>query len=91
MKSAFMANKSGRTRRMAAPRLGKKSLPLLGRVALEMALIIIETSSSASPCGMLAPQTAVGDEEDVQCDSTPTYMRRTVASICMPGRCMSVS
>jgi len=30
------------------------------------ALTIIETSSSASPCGMLATQTAVGDEEDVQ-------------------------
>jgi hypothetical protein len=59
---------------------------LYGLVVMEQALIIIETSSLASPCGMLAPQTAMGEEEDVQCDSTPTYMRHTVASTCMPGR-----
>src|SRR4029453_16524 len=52
----------------------------------QRALIIIEASSSASPCGMLATPTAVGDEEDVQCDAPPKYMRRTVASTCMPER-----
>src|SRR4029453_9236956 len=44
----------------------------------DLALIIIETSSSASPCGMLPTPTAVGDEEDGQCDAPPKYMRRTV-------------
>jgi hypothetical protein len=43
-------------------------------------------TSITSPCGMLATPTAVGDEEDVQCDAPPKYMRRTVASTCMPER-----
>jgi hypothetical protein len=54
-------------------------------------LIIIETSPSGYPCGMLATKTAVGKEEDVQCDATPPCMRHTVASTGLPGRCMSAS
>jgi hypothetical protein len=55
------------------------------------ALIIIETSSSTSPSGMLITKTAVGNEEDDQCDSTLKCMKPTVASLCTPGRCTSVS
>jgi hypothetical protein len=36
---------------------------------LPEALIIIETSSSIYPSDMLVTKTAVGDEEDGQCDS----------------------
>jgi hypothetical protein len=35
---------------------------------------------------MLATKTAMGHEEDGQCDSTPMCMKPTVASTCMPGR-----
>jgi hypothetical protein len=55
------------------------------------ALIIIETSSSTSPSGMLITKTAVGNEEDEQCDSTLKCMKPTVASLCTPGRCTPVS
>jgi hypothetical protein len=46
---------------------------------------MIETSSSTSPSGMLIIHTAMGEEEDGECDSTPECTKPTVASIGMPG------
>jgi hypothetical protein len=57
----------------------------------ELASGIKKAMPLAYPSGLLAAKTAVGDEEDVRCDSTPKCTKHTAASTCMPGRCMSAS
>jgi hypothetical protein len=49
------------------------------------ALIIIETSSSTFPSGMLLTQAVMGEEEDGAGDATPKGTQPTVASLDMPG------
>src|SRR5262245_46633882 len=55
-------------------------------------LIMIEASPSAYHWGMLAlGKRSLTNEEETSCDSTRNSTNFTVASICMPGPCMSVS
>src|SRR6266536_2711342 len=81
---------SWRDNTAAQPRLeaeAERTLPGVG----SSAMILIEAPSSAYHPGMLGVGNRNEEEEETSCDFTPNNTRRTVASICTPGRCISAS